>query len=129
MLKNYTHSKMIRITEYYRVFDDGCGNGAWFPCYEDGSLKPMSKEAYANYKRCLKNGSKQYVRFNKIVSEERWIREEATGVCSCGTKITLTNQYHGACSCPECGQWYNLFGEELDPPEEWSENKWSSDII
>lgn len=33
----------------------------------------------------------------------------------------LVNQYQGACPCPKCGQWYNLFGQELINPQYWEE--------
>lgn len=43
----------------------------------------------------------------------------ATGVCKCGNRITLQNEYMGACECPYCGRWYNLFGQELNHPDTW----------
>ena len=41
---------------------------------------------------------------------------------NCGTEFDLTDEYYGACQCPECGQWYNLFGQTLLPPDEWEED-------
>lgn len=43
----------------------------------------------------------------------------AIGECKCGAEVPLMDQYMGACECPGCGQWYNLSGQELLPPEEW----------
>jgi hypothetical protein len=28
----------------------------------------------------------------------------------------------GANECPHCGQWYNVFGQELLPPDQWEED-------
>lgn len=43
-----------------------------------------------------------------------------TGECECGETVTLYNQYLGACECPKCGRWYNIWGQELNPPHTWS---------
>ena len=45
--------------------------------------------------------------------------EPATGVCECGHRIALWDEYMGACECPHCGRWYNLFGQELNHPDTW----------
>lgn len=45
--------------------------------------------------------------------------EPATLQCECGEKFSLVDQYLGACECPKCGRWYNLFGTRLLPPSEW----------
>jgi hypothetical protein len=29
----------------------------------------------------------------------------------------------GACQCENCGQWYNIFGQELIDPEYWEDWK------
>ena len=44
-----------------------------------------------------------------------------TGTCNCGHKIELYDRYLGACECPYCGQWWNLFGQELKNPEHWND--------
>ena len=36
--------------------------------------------------------------------------------------VELWDQYYGACQCPECGKWYNLFGQSLLPPDCWEED-------
>lgn len=51
--------------------------------------------------------------------EKYW--ENTFILCKCGNELELHNELHGACSCPNCGTWYNLFGQELLPPEEWYE--------
>jgi len=118
MLKNYVPSEYRTITEYHIVFDDGRGNGSWFPCDKDGNLsKDLHPCAMENYKnRCMESHDK-YVRFNEVIETKRRIRDEAHGTCSCGQEVYLSNEYYGACQCEKCGKWYNLFGQELLPPE------------
>ena len=36
--------------------------------------------------------------------------------------VYLYDRYRAACQCPKCGRWYNLFGQELLPPEMWEED-------
>ena len=38
----------------------------------------------------------------------------------CGAEFYLQDEYLGACECPRCGQWFNLFGQELTDPRGWS---------
>ena len=121
MLTNYVESKREEITEYQLCFDDGHNNGYGFPCDKDGNLsKDLSDAAKANYKYCIKHPG-EFVRFNKVLNITRLCKEPAHGTCSCGEVVYLTNQYLGACQCPNCGQWYNIFGQELLPPEKWEE--------
>lgn len=46
----------------------------------------------------------------------------SVGKCDCGEEVQLVNEYMGACQCPSCERWYNLFGQPLNPPEMWEEN-------
>ena len=122
MIHNYTPSSFETITEYNIVFDDGHHNGFAFSCNKDGTIfKDLSPEAYANYKYCLESPEK-FVRFNKVIASNYRVRNNAHGICHCGARIELVDMYYGACQCDKCGQWYNLFGQELLPPEEWEEN-------
>ena len=50
--------------------------------------------------------------------------ENAVGKCICGNEVELYDQYQGACECPECGRWYNLFGQELLNPEYWEHDEY-----
>ena len=36
-----------------------------------------------------------------------------------GNLLELWDQYYGACRCPKCGKWYNLFGQSLLSPDYW----------
>lgn len=119
MLSNIQNSEYESETSYERVFDDGTGNGFWFPCFEDGKLKPdMSNDAMTNFNWCMENPD-LFVRFNKIVSTTRRFRVPAHGRCSCGNEVYLQDEYYGACQCEKCGKWYSLSGQELLPPDQW----------
>ncbi len=57
-----------------------------------------------------------------VVNEfQRIYTKPAVGRCECGAEVELRNQYMGACECSGCGRWYNLFGQELLPPEQWEQ--------
>lgn len=124
MLHNYVPSKYYTAVDYELVFDDGYYNGYSFPCDENGNLLQSEEEnpaAYANMRWCLEHPEK-FERFNKIIKYTRQVRDNAHGICICGHEVELWNQYMGACQCPECGRWYNLFGQELVPFEHWEED-------
>lgn len=127
MLKNYTPAEYRTVTEYELVFDDGRNDGFGFPCDKEGRLlQSVEEAAYENLAFCLAHPEK-FERFNKVV-EQRWrARENAHGTCSCGEEVELWNQYLGACECPNCGQWYNLFGQELTPPDKLGADEEAAD--
>lgn len=131
MLKNYTPAKWVEETYYELVFDDGRGNGLCFPCDEAGNILPAPVNDSVDHKAvdearrrnrdyALAHPEK-YVRFNKVIKQTHGYKELAHGLCECGKEVYLYNEYMGACECPECGQWYNLFGQELLPPNQWEE--------
>ena len=41
--------------------------------------------------------------------------------CNCGTEVLLdpSYSYYGGVRCEKCGQWFNLFGQELVDPTYW----------
>ena len=49
--------------------------------------------------------------------------ENAKALCSCGEIIELYDGYMGSCECPNCGQWYNMFGQTLIKPQYWEEDE------
>lgn len=109
------------IVQYELAFDDGRGNGFGFPCDENGNLlEGMHEAAIKNYKYCLENPGK-FNRFNEVVKYTSTWRHRPTLLCNCGEEFELYRDYMGACSCPKCNQWYNLFGQELTPPSQWEE--------
>lgn len=121
MLKKYTPRKYETITEYELAFDDGHHNGFGFPCDAQGNVpEDINQSMKENLKYCIAHPEK-FVRYNTVVEFNRRYVEPAHGECICGREIELWDQYYGACEC-ECGRWYNLFGQELVPPEYWEED-------
>jgi len=118
MLRNYVPVEFRTVIEHYLVFDDGCGNGSWFPCNASGSVVDLPHEAVANLANCMEHPEK-FVRWNEVVTERRKYEEPAHGTCICGHEVELYDQYYGACQCKNCLRWYNLFGQSLRPPEQW----------
>ena len=130
MLKNYTPSEYVEETFYSLVFDDGHGNGLRFDCDAGGDILPWPEtdpnhraidEARRRNREYALAHPEKYVRFNRVIKETRSYREPAHGLCDCGEEVWLTNQYMGACECPGCGKWYNLFGQTLLPPDRWED--------
>lgn len=124
MMKNYEPAAYRTVVDYELVFDDGRNNGFGFPCNRDGKLLESEEQnpaAHENYRNCLKHPGR-FARFNKVVRYERSVRDNARGTCICGSEVELYGQYLGACQCPGCGRWYNLFGQELLPPDKWQED-------
>ena len=125
MINNFKHGEYVTSIEYTLCFDDGRYNGFGFPCDENGKLLEDENEnpvAWRNYRWCLEHPDK-FFRFNKVVSYERSWRENNTGTCHCGKEIELYNEYLGACECPRCGKWYNIWGQELNNPSTWSQGE------
>lgn len=118
MLKIKTERRRVKIAEHYIDFSFDNDGGYCFPCDENGNLLPMEECAVKNYEWCMSNPDR-FVEWNKFVTHYRSYTENATGVCSCGETVELWDQYMGACECPNCGRWYNIFGQELNPPETW----------
>ena len=122
MLEQMTERKWHYWTEYKITFDYDETGGYWFPCDENGNLlkDDMTPTAIENYEWCMAHPEK-FQTYNRMVSFERKSVEPATGVCKCGHRISLWDEYMGACHCPHCGTWYNLFGQELNHPDTWKD--------
>ena len=95
--------------------EPGCGYG--FPCDAKGNVIP--DENYncwgKNYEYCVSH-PEEYI--DEGVVKHSWTyTEPAVGKCSCGGEVHLD----GDTPCPECGQWYNMFGQALKDPEYWYE--------
>ena len=112
----------LEVTYGLRFFVDS-GGGLEFPCDADGNvfLDKMYDCAIENYKYCMEHPEKYPYAYNKIHEYRRWVKDISYGTCHCGERVYLVNEYMGACQCPKCGQWYNLFGQELVPPENWDD--------
>lgn len=121
MIQNYTPSEWRKVTEYrVEFFADSCG-GMSYPCDEHGNIlrSQMSPTAIRNYEADMQHPEDYPYRFNEVRKYTHSIREPAKGTCKCGERIELVNQHMGACECPKCGRWWNVFGQELNPPETW----------
>ena len=121
MLKDYKPREYHTIVEYgLRFFYDDNG-GFEFPCDAAGNvcISEMEQCAVDNLMWCMAHPEK-FQTFGEVQTYRRRVADPAHGKCSCGREVFLWDQYMGACEC-ECGRWYNLFGQELLPPEEWEE--------
>lgn len=121
MLRNYVPRERKIVVEYELAFDDGHNNGFGFPCDANGKVGNISSEAAANLAWALEHPEK-FVRFNEVVTYKRTYMEPAHGTCICGAEVALWDEYYGACQCPKCDRWYNLFGQELLDPKFWEKD-------
>lgn len=117
MLLNYVPSEPKEEIWYELCYDDGEGNGYGFPCDESGSLFPMSDAAKESLSYC-KSHSEDFLRNGEVVQYRNSYMELPHGRCKCGAEVYLVSNYYGATEC-DCGRWYNSFGQELVPPENW----------
>lgn len=118
MINSYVPAETKILVEHELVFDDGHNNGFGFPCDANGKVFDLQPETAQNLAYCLKC-PQEFKRWNEVVTTKRYYKEPAHGTCVCGTEVELYDQYYGACQCPNCGRWYNLFGQSLLPPEQW----------
>lgn len=122
MIKDFKQGEWVTQYWYELTYDDGAFNGYGFPCDENGNPAPdMNPAALKNLEWCREHPEK-FVRFGEVVKHKHSYRENPSGTCRCGERIELWNEYYGACQCPKCGKWYNLFGQELNPPKDWEED-------
>ena len=124
MLKNYTPSKREEKVTYELQFYVDRNGGYGFPCDKDGNLlmNEMNEYSLKNYKDAMAHPERYKTSYNKVVEIRNRYRVPAHGTCHCGEEVYMENQYMGACQCPNCGQWYNLVGQELLPPDQWEES-------
>lgn len=100
--------------EFMYISDPGAGysfdaDNDWNPIFHNECQEK-------NYNACLSD--KEMCGPLRRTYDRNYI-EPAQGICRCGQTISLTDQYMGACECPKCGQWYNLFGQEVYHPTGW----------
>ena len=123
MIKDYKESWVEEITEYELVFYVERGGGCAFPCDENGNVDrdSLCEPAIRNLDHALAHPEKYPYAWNKVEKNVRRFRNPASGICNCGERIDLYNEYLGGCECPCCGQWWNIWGQELNNPETWSQ--------
>lgn len=120
MLKNMAPRERKTTIEFLLAFDDGQNNGFAFPCDGEGNVKNITPEAVENLAWC-KEHPEAFVRYGEVITIRQTYTEPARGTCECGEQVVLEEQYYGACECPKCGRWYNLFGQAILPPDMWEE--------
>lgn len=117
MLKNIVYGRdSEEVTYELRFFykKDRGNSGFAFPCDENGNILEMGKDAMVNYETFLRN-PEEFRIFNELTKVVRKYREPDYGTCYCGNRIYLGRDQQ----CSKCGKWYNAFGQELLPPDEW----------
>lgn len=116
-----THTEV----EYRIEFTDAEGCGYSFPCDQNGNVRfddhdaEIARVQREHYKAAMADKERFTQQYAELVARKYTVTDNAIGKCVCGEEVELYDQYQGACECPHCGQWYNLFGQELLPPEAW----------
>ena len=117
-------SKRHRVQENRKVLEFepiglGKSNG-WYSFSADDDYNPVFDNQLQRYSWEMISKDDGYVGpFRRV--EKHTYTEYARAICECGKEIELYAQYMGACECPHCGRWHNLFGQELLPPEQWGD--------
>lgn len=119
MLENIIPRHSETMTEYRIEFTNEEGGGFSFDADKNGKIILTNDGQRVNYQYAMEHPKKFTVQFNEFVKRKFTYTVPAVGTCSCGNTVILENEYHGACQCNKCGQWYNLFGQELIPPDYW----------
>ena len=120
MIQNYKPRERVTEIHYSVIFFYDENGGFSFDCTESGELlETVTPEARRNFEECLKH-PERFKYFNEIRKEKRVYTSPARGKCHCGREVILYNEYMGACGCA-CGQWFNLFGQEILSPEAWED--------
>lgn len=123
MIKLIRKRYPVTVREYYIEFKykDDPDAGFCFPAtvHGDPDFSQMCEEMLANYEACLTD---KRLTEGEFVARGWTYMEPALGICRCGREVVLESDYQGAVRC-ECGQWYNLYGQELLPPEMWEEDE------
>lgn len=120
MAKIISNRRTVRECIVYREFDSKETDlGFMFDYNNDDNPILGTELAKANYDYCLAHPELFIDKGFNI--REKYIIEPAKAICECGKKIELTDDYCGASECPHCGQWHNLFGQQLKHPDCWEE--------
>lgn len=114
------------VKEYCLVYDDVHGSGYSFPCDEGGrilweefSSKDAAEKSLAYCKAHLEMWTGKCGEIVAYVSHYRY------GICPhCGLRVYFWgagwSSSLGVSQC-DCGHWYNIFGQEMRPPEDWED--------
>ena len=116
-----THTEV----EYRIEFTDEDGCGFSFPCDQNGNIQfddhdaELGRVQRDNYDYAMSHRERFTKQYAEFTARRYTVTDNALGKGVCGETVELYDQYQGACSCPKCGQWYNMFGQELIDPEYW----------
>lgn len=112
----HTERREEKCLEYRFRNDPGTGFS-----FDWENEKPVFKvpEAVRNYEWCLSHPEE--VECIGIITQQKSWQEPAIAKCECGETIFLLDHYFGCSQCPHCGRWHSLWGQEVNPPEEWTE--------
>jgi hypothetical protein len=121
MMQNFKRRK-IRYEKHYELFfADKIVNGAgWgFECDEFGNVsEKLSAAGQQNLNLCLSGENNN--RKGRVVAWDKRVVTPASGDCSCGERIYLTNVMYN--TCEKCGAEYNSSGQKLAARCFWGED-------
>lgn len=117
--RRYEERKYLR--REFQAIGEPAGCGFSFDCDTEGNVLESNAAQVENYKFAVAH-PERFQDLGVVVNMFEHV-VPAHGTCRCGETVHLVDQFCGACECPRCGQWYNLFGQELLPPEMWEEDK------
>jgi hypothetical protein len=122
MIQIIKESSRVTVTNYFIEFHykDDPYAGYSFPANKDRTLAldKMTPEAIINYEHCKVDNCFTEAEFTTNTYS---YTDPAVGKCHCGAEVTLSSRYMGAVQC-ECGQWYNIFGQELKEQKYWEDD-------
>jgi hypothetical protein len=112
-LKEYQKKERTYEIHLFRRFDSNTTPGAGFSFEVDQDGVAIGIDAnearLANWRGCI---SGEFDVTDQGVVEEEWIIDvPASGVCSCGERVELTDGLENYCS--KCGTCYNLSGQKV----------------
>ena len=116
--EDYIEKIIYYTLDFDRKDDPGCG--FTFPCDENGNLSELNPAAAGSYQFCIDNS--KYFHEPRIKKHQESIKHGKLIKCDCGEIFELYPYYMGACECPKCEKWYNIFGQELKNPNLWEED-------
>lgn len=92
--------------------------GFSFTCDENGVVD-TNPIAYRNYIFCMTKWRHEYYKPTVKKHVQRWM-ENAVAECEfCKSEFELRDQYYGACQCDNCGRWYGMSGQSMNPLSMW----------
>jgi hypothetical protein len=116
-------------------WEDKPDSGFTFEVNEKGECITENDSAQENFVLCktglITSGTGGKIVDGGVRKVSHKYATNAVGVCVCGEQVELYNQYMRACECSNCGQWYNLSGQELMPPRYWHDDggDWEDDYV